>query len=98
MQLVDNPRELAAAADFIIAVTQGAEAVDAARAIPGSLGPNHCYVDLASSSPAAKIEIGALIAAQGARFADGAIEGSPLEYEHRFPVIVSGPAAETVAA
>ena len=98
VQLVGSLAELAEAADVIVAVTQGAESLGVARAIADSLGPNHAYVDLASATPTAKIEIGVLIAARGAQFADGAIEGSPLEYEHRFPVIVSGPAAEAVAA
>jgi len=98
VRLVGSLAELAEGADVIVAVTPGTASLAVARAVADSLGPNHAYVDLASATPAAKIEIGVLIAARGAQFADGAIEGSPLEYEHRFPVVVSGPAAEAVAA
>ncbi len=97
VRLVSSPAELADCADLIIAVTQGIESVNAARAIANSLGPDHCYVDLASTTPQAKHDIGAIIAARGALFADGAIEGSPLEHGHRIPIIVSGPAAAAFA-
>lgn len=97
-RLVATPLELAAAADVIIAVTQGSKAADAARAIAPGLGPGHLYVDLASATPAIKQEIGTVLAPRGARYAEGAIEGSPLVYEHRFGVIVSGAAAGECAA
>jgi 3-hydroxyisobutyrate dehydrogenase-like beta-hydroxyacid dehydrogenase len=97
VRMASTPAELADAADLIVAVTQGSEALNAARSMRQVLRPHHCYVDLASAAPGSKREIGDLLAASGARFADGAIEGSPLEHQHRFPVIVSGPGAVAFA-
>ena len=97
VRLVSSPAELAAAADVVIAVTQGTESLAAARAIRDHLGARHRYVDLASATPRAKQEIAELLAPTRALFADGAIEGSPLTHGHRFPVIVSGPAAQAFA-
>jgi 3-hydroxyisobutyrate dehydrogenase-like beta-hydroxyacid dehydrogenase len=93
-RLVATPAELARSADIIIAVTQGTESLGAAKSIAGSLGPQHRYIELASATPGEKQEIAAVLASSGALVADGAIEGSPLEHGHRFPVIVSGPAAQ----
>ena len=97
VRLVQTPAELAEAADLVLAVTQGSEVLNAARAMRDVLRPRHCYVDLASATPGAKKEIGALFAQNGVLVADGAIEGSPLEHQHRFPVIVSGPGAAAFA-
>jgi len=63
-----------------------------------ALRAHHCYVDLASAAPATKREIAKVLAPSGALFADGAIEGSPLEHGHRFPIIVSGPGAAAFSA
>jgi 3-hydroxyisobutyrate dehydrogenase-like beta-hydroxyacid dehydrogenase len=98
VRLVSNPAELAGAADFVIAVTQGSESLNAARSMREALRAHHCYVDLASAAPGTKREIARLLAPSGALFADGAIEGSPLEHGHRFPIIVSGPGAAAFVA
>ncbi len=94
VRLVSSALELAAQADLIIAVTQGAPSVQAARDIRAGLSARHCYVDLASTSPKVKLDIEAVLDGSGALFSDGAVEGSPLEYEHRMPLIVSGPGAQ----
>jgi 3-hydroxyisobutyrate dehydrogenase-like beta-hydroxyacid dehydrogenase len=93
VRLVSSPAELAEAADLVIAVTQGTESLNAARSMREALRAHHCYVDLASATPRTKHEIAEIVGASGALFADGAIEGSPLDHEHRFPIIVSGPGA-----
>ena len=97
VRLVESPAELAKASDIIIAVTQGSQSVSAATAIAPALNASHCYVDLASATPKIKLDVAAALAASKALYADGAIEGSPLEHGHRFPIIVSGPAAQTFA-
>lgn len=97
VRLGSTPAELADAADLIVAVTQGSEALNAARSMRDALRAHHCYVDLASATPRSKREIGEMLAPSGARIADGAIEGSPLDHQHRFPVIVSGPGAAAFA-
>lgn len=97
VRLVSTPAELAEAADLVIAVTQGTESLDAARSMTAALRAQHCYVDLASATPGIKQEIGAILAPSGALYADGAIQGSPLEHQHRFPIIVSGPGAAAFA-
>lgn len=97
VRLVATPAELAQAAGLIVAVTQGSEALNAARAMREALRPHHCYVDLASATPRTKQEIAGMLAPSGALVADGAIEGSPLDHQHRFPVIASGPGAAVFA-
>jgi 3-hydroxyisobutyrate dehydrogenase-like beta-hydroxyacid dehydrogenase len=97
VRLVSSPAELAGAADLVIAVTQGSASLNAARSISDALRAHHCYVDLASATPKTKQEIAKIVASSGALFADGAIEGSPLEHEHRLPIIVSGPGAAAFA-
>jgi len=98
VRLVDSPAQLAEQADLIIAVTQGAQSIAAATAIGPALGPRHLYADLAAATPGIKQTAGAAIMTNGARFADGAIEGSPLEHGHSLPIIVSGPGAADCAA
>ena len=90
---VDSPAELAAQSDLILAATQGTEALGAAEAISAHLSPAHCYVDLASATPKIKQAIAARLAASGAEFADGILEGSPLQAEHRVAILASGPGA-----
>jgi len=94
VHLAPSPGELARNSDIIIAVTQGSEAIKAAQAIAPDLDSHHLYVDLASATPRIKEEIAAVLAPSGCMVADGAIEGSPLEHEHRFPIILSGPGAQ----
>lgn len=93
VRLVPSLAALAEASDLIIAITQVADSIEAARAIAPSLGARHCYVDLASASPKVKEAVSDLLTPRGVLVADGALEGSPLEYEHRIPIIVSGPGA-----
>jgi len=97
VRLVGTPAELALSSDIIVAVTQGSQSMTAVRSISSALDAQHCYIDLASATPQTKRHIALELAASGALFADGVIEGSPLEHEHRFRVIVSGPGAQTFA-
>jgi 3-hydroxyisobutyrate dehydrogenase-like beta-hydroxyacid dehydrogenase len=97
VRIVDSPTDLARSADLIIAATQGSQSLAAARSIAGALGPGHRYLDLASATPKMKRDVESVLAPSGARFADGAIEGSPLEHGHRVPVIASGPGAGEIA-
>lgn len=94
ISLLSSPADLAARADVIVAVTQGAESLDAAHSVAPYLHAAHCYADLASTTPKTKVVIGDVLAASGALYCDGAIEGSPLEHGHRLPIIVSGPGGE----
>lgn len=90
---VESPAELAAHSDLIVAATQGTEALGAADAIGAHLRSTHCYVDLSSATPKIKQAIAARLAASGAEFADGVLEESPLQAEHRVAILASGPSA-----
>lgn len=94
VELLPTADALAEQSDLIIAATQVAETLAAARAIAPSIEARHCYVDLASASPNVKREVGEVIAARGALVVDGVLEGSPLEYVHRIPILASGPGAK----
>ncbi len=97
VRLVQSVQELAECCDVVIAATQGSQSLVVAQAIAPALRPHHCYVDLASASPGTKRAVGEVLASSGAAFADGVIEGSPLEVEHRFPILASGPGAQRFA-
>lgn len=97
VRLLDTPAALGAEADLVIAVTQGSQALQAARSAAPALGASHLYVDLSSASPDVKREIEAVLAARGAAFADGVLEGSTLEHAHRVPILASGEGARAFA-
>jgi len=93
--IVRTPAELAACADYIIAVVPGGACVPAAEAIALHLTPHHRYLDLGSSTPEVKRRVGAALEGCGAAVADGGIMSSPLHDGHRILIKASGPAAET---
>jgi len=96
-RLVNSAQALAACSDVVIAATQGSQSLAVAQAIAPALESRHCYIDLASASPGTKRQVGEALAGSGATYADGVIEGSPLELEHRFPILASGPGARRIA-
>lgn len=98
-----QPADLAqiAAADLILSVAPPAIAQPLAQQIAAALPPGHrpIYADLNAISPARVTEIGQIVTAAGAGFADGGIIGFPPNQDaSRLPLIyLSGPADEAAA-
>ena len=89
--------EMARQADVVwSAVTASASADVAELAAP--FLRDKLYLDLTSTSPMAKQKGAAVVVAAGGRFVDGAIMGALHVYHHKVPILLSGPAAEEVAA
>lgn len=97
VRLLESPQALGSEADLLIAVTQGSQAFEAARAIAPALRASQLYVDLSSASPDVKRAIEAALAERGTPFADGVLEGSTLEHAHRVPILASGAGASAFA-
>ena len=93
--LADSSEALTAASDLVISTVTANEAVHAAEQTAPFLTGRHLYADLNSISPAAKQEIGRIIAASGARFVEGAIMAPVPPYGHRVPILLGGVAAKT---
>jgi 3-hydroxyisobutyrate dehydrogenase len=91
--LVADSAQLAGACDVVFSTVTSSSALDAARQTAPFLGPRHLYADLNSVSPALKRDIGAVIAASGASFAEAAVMAPAAPYGHRVPMLVGGPSA-----
>lgn len=89
VQLVRTPGALARQSDVIFALTQGKNAVAAARKILRSLKPHHLYVDGSAGSAKAMEKIAALIGPR-AKFVDAAIMGPVTVSGIRIPIVASG--------
>ena len=94
VRLVQSPAEVAAAADYIIAVVPGSECVLAAEAHAPHLDAHHLYLDIASATPRVKQRVGETLHSRGAQVGDGGIMGSPLQDGHRILIKASGPSAQ----
>ncbi len=62
--------------DLVLSTVRPQTALDAARACAGHLGAGRTYVDLNSTSPSVKAEIGRVVEDSGAAFVEGAILGA----------------------
>ena len=71
MRLCDTLMELTAACKTIFFTVVSAAALAAARSAAPHLCPQHVYIDLNSTSPQVKQEIGRIIERSGARFVEG---------------------------
>jgi len=89
VQLVKTPGALARQADIIFALTQGKNAVAAARKILRSLKPHHLYVDGSAGSAKTMEKIAALIGNR-AKFVDAAIMGPVAVSGLGIPIVASG--------
>jgi 3-hydroxyisobutyrate dehydrogenase len=95
--LVETPAALSAEVDLVFSFVTCDQAVEAARGMAPALGPRHTYVDFNSTSPMIKREVGAIVEAAGARYAEAAVMALVPPHRHRVPVLLCGPAAASVA-
>ncbi len=80
-------------AGIVVSAVTSAVALDVAEAARPHLGPRHLYVDINSTSPEVKIEVGRTVEASGARFVEAAVMAAVPPLKHRVPMLLSGPAA-----
>ena len=95
--LVGSSAELARDSRIILSTVTSNAALDAARQTAPFLTPDHVYADLNSVSPALKQQIGAVVAATGARFVEVAVMAPVAPYGHRVPMLLGGPSASAFA-
>jgi len=92
-----DPVSAMSGATTVLALTTGATALAAAEsALPG-LRTGVIYVDLSTASPSLKVDIAALVAGAGARFADAALLGPVPARGLATPALASGPGAQAFA-
>jgi 3-hydroxyisobutyrate dehydrogenase-like beta-hydroxyacid dehydrogenase len=85
-------------ASLVISLTTAHESQAAFRAAAPGVAPGALYADLNTASPGLKQRLAADAAAAGVQFADVAIMSIVPGHGIRAPMLVSGPAAEAVAA
>ncbi|MEZ5917873.1 MAG: DUF1932 domain-containing protein [Parvularculaceae bacterium] len=81
-------------ADLVICAVTAASTVEAARAAGGALGKGAWYLDLNSSSPAAKMEAAAIINSGGGRYIEAAVMAPIEPLRLGAPILLGGPHAE----
>jgi 3-hydroxyisobutyrate dehydrogenase len=86
-----------AGADLVLSTVSSRTALDAARACAPHLRPSQLYVDLNSTPPALKVEIGRSLAASGAGFAEGAVLGAVGAAGASVRILTGGPRGEEAA-
>ena len=90
--------DLGRCSEIVFSAVVSSVAVEVARQTAPHLGRQHYYVDLNSTSPAAKREIAAIMAATGVRFVEAAVMAAVPPLGHRVPILLCGEAAAELAA
>jgi 3-hydroxyisobutyrate dehydrogenase-like beta-hydroxyacid dehydrogenase len=84
-------------AELVLSTVRPQTAPDAARACAAHLRPGQLFVDLNTTSPAVKAEIGRTVAASGAAFAEGAVLGAVGAAGAAAAILTGGPDGERAA-
>lgn len=90
--------DLGRCSEIVLSTVVSSVAVAVARQAAPHLGTQHYYVDLNSTSPAAKREIASIITATGARFVEAAVMAAVPPLGHRVPILLCGNAAADLVA
>lgn len=93
VRMAESLAELMGRADVLFAAVTSAVALDVAKEAAPHLTPEHLYVDLNSVSPETKIAVGEVIAETGARYVEASVMAAVPPYQHKVPILLSGPAA-----
>jgi 3-hydroxyisobutyrate dehydrogenase len=91
--LVDSPEELASKSDVIFSAVVASVAFQVAEDVASYLSPRHIYVDLNSTSPAIKQQVGEVVTRAGAGFVEAAVMSAVTKHGHRVPMLLGGEAA-----
>jgi 3-hydroxyisobutyrate dehydrogenase-like beta-hydroxyacid dehydrogenase len=98
VELAADASAAAAGSEVVLSVNAAAVAVEVARSAVGGLGEGQVYADLNTAAPALKRAVAEVVAPTGAAFADVALMAPVPGRGLRTPALVSGPAAEQLAA
>jgi len=90
---VDQPAVAVADADFVIALTAGADALTAINQALAQIPRNALYADFSTNTAAAKRQMAAIAAAHGMRFVDIALMGTVPGRGLRTPALAAGDGA-----
>jgi 3-hydroxyisobutyrate dehydrogenase-like beta-hydroxyacid dehydrogenase len=83
--------------DYILCTVTTRVAKDAASSCAPYLGPGQVYIDLNSTSPTIKVEVGDIIGPSGADFVEGAILGAVGATGARTRILTAGKKGESAA-
>jgi 3-hydroxyisobutyrate dehydrogenase-like beta-hydroxyacid dehydrogenase len=93
IELTAGLTELAERCGVLLSTVVSSAAVVAAESAASHLGPRHLYLDLNSTSPAVKQEVGRIVSRTGARFVEAAVMASVPKLELKVPILICGEAA-----
>jgi 3-hydroxyisobutyrate dehydrogenase-like beta-hydroxyacid dehydrogenase len=93
-ELTTGLTELAGQCSVLLSTVVSSAAAIAVESIAPHLAPRHLYLDLNSTSPAVKQEVGRIVGRTGARFVEAAVMASVPKLGLRVPILVCGEAAE----
>ncbi len=95
---VTDPASAVVDAEFVLAITAGADALDALTQALHTIPNGAVYADLSTSSPAKKRELATMAAGASLRFTDIALMTTVPDRGLRTPMLASGPAADEFLA
>jgi 3-hydroxyisobutyrate dehydrogenase-like beta-hydroxyacid dehydrogenase len=95
---VGSAAELCATSDLIISAVTASSTLAVATQAALHIRPGSFFLDLNSASPGTKREAAALIEAAGAHYVEAGVMTSVPPYGISVPMLLGGPAAETLAA
>ena len=81
-------------ADIVLALVPGSAARSVAEEIAPHLADNQIYIDLSSTSPGLKMEIGEAIGAGRGHCVEGSIMDAVTPHRHRVPILLAGAEAQ----
>ena len=96
--IAESLQDLAGQSDIILSTVVSTVARKVAEEITPHLRPDHYFVDLNSTSPAVKQDIGSVITATGARFVEAAVMTAVEGKGHKVPLLLCGEAAADLIA
>lgn len=96
--LCSNVEEAVTDADWVIAAVTAADSLDAAKSVAGLLKAGQVYIDINSVSAGRKIESAKLVEEGGATYVDMAVMAPVFPRLHKTPVLLAGPACNSLAA
>lgn len=97
VRLMASHEELAAGADLVISAVTASQAVPVAVSCAPALRRGTWFLDINSSSPAAKIKAADLVDAAGGRYVEGAVMTSIPLHRIRVPLLLGGAHATSLA-
>jgi len=99
VRLASTPEDAVREADVVLSLVQGSVSRAAAQTVAPFLADTQVFVDLNSTSPAAKRAVGEAIASGKGIYVEGAVMDAVTPKEHRVPILLAGPtAADTAGA